>query len=104
MDQAFWYVTDNGITTSEQYPYMAKANKCIYKSTMKLFTLLDCAKVQPKNYSKLLSAVVHQPVAVAVDASNFRFYNDGVFDRACGTDLNRGVYFQPYIDVVGRLR
>jgi hypothetical protein len=40
MDQAFWYVTDNGITTADLYPYMAKTNKCVYKSTMKLFKTL----------------------------------------------------------------
>lgn len=81
MDQAFWYVIDNGMTTAEQYPYVGKTNKCIYKSTMKVFTTEKCAEVMPYNYSKLLSAVVQQPVSVAVDATNFRFYNDGVYDR-----------------------
>lgn len=93
MDQAFWYVTDNGISTAESYPYLAKTGKCIYKSTMKLFSTTDCAEVQPYSYSKLLSALVQQPVAVAVDATNFRFYNDGVFDKACDSDINRGVLF-----------
>ena len=59
---------------------------------MKLFSTTDCAEVQPRNYTKLLSALVQHPVAVAVDATNFRFYNDGVFDRACDADLNRGVF------------
>jgi cathepsin L len=91
MDQAFWYVIDNGIALAEVYPYSGKASKCIYKSSLKYFRITDCIDIVPKNYSKLISAVLHAPVSVAVDATNFRFYNDGVFDRSCDTSLNRGV-------------
>lgn len=101
MDQGFWYVIDNGITLAENYPYSAKKSKCIYKSSMKYFRVTECVEVHPRNYSKLITAVLEAPVAVAVDATTFRFYNDGVFDRSCDTDLNRGVMIVINEDAVG---
>lgn len=103
MDQAFWYVMDNGIALAEVYPYNAKASRCVYKATMKYFKISECIDVPSKNYSKLISAVLHAPVSVAVDSTNFRFYNDGVFDRACDTDLNRGVLSNFILDAASRI-
>ncbi len=91
MDQAFWYVVDNGITTADLYNYTSKTSKCYYKGTMRQFFIKECAYVKADSYKKLLESVSEQPTAVAVDSSMFRFYNDGVYDRACDTDLNRGV-------------
>lgn len=98
MDQAFWYVIDNGITLYENYPYNAKSSRCIYKSSLKYYRITECIDITPKNYSKLITAVLHAPVAVAIDATNFRFYNDGVYDKPCDTSLNRGVSYIVNLD------
>lgn len=39
MDQAFWYVIDNGIALAETYPYVGKNAKCYYKSSMMNFRI-----------------------------------------------------------------
>lgn len=43
MNAAFWYVIDNGITTLDKYPYVAKNQKCSYKDSMKVFQNGNCA-------------------------------------------------------------
>ena len=74
MDQGIWYIMDNGIATDDQYAYAGKASKCQYKPSMQIYKVKDCAEVTPENYSKLISAVNQQPVAVAVASSQFKFY------------------------------
>jgi hypothetical protein len=37
MDAAMWYVIDQGITVTNQYPYVARNQKCRYNDTMKIF-------------------------------------------------------------------
>lgn len=69
MDQGFWYMIDNGMTTNELYPYKAVDNKkCNFISSMKIAQIKSCARVPYGNYAKLLSAIVQQPTSVAIDA------------------------------------
>lgn len=39
-----------------------------------MYKIKDCAEVPSGNYSKLISAVNQQPVAVAVAGSNLKLY------------------------------
>ena len=91
MDQGLWYVMDSGIATQDQYAYTGKAAKCQYKPTMQIYKVRDCAEVPSENYSKLVSAVNQQPVAVAVASSQFKFYKEGVYSGDCGEDIDAGV-------------
>lgn len=43
MDQSFWYVIDNGITTDSQYSYTGNVSKCQYKASMQVVKIQDCA-------------------------------------------------------------
>ena len=68
MDQAFWYMIDYGVASAEDYPYvMDKKNNCYYTINMRYARFIKCAKVPLGNYRKLLSAIVQQPVSVAVN-------------------------------------
>ena len=95
MDQAFQYIIDNkGITTEAAYPYTATGpNTCVASGKPVAATLSGFKDVPVGSESALETAIVQQPVSVAVEAdqSVFQFYSGGVMDSACGTALDHGV-------------
>ena len=95
MDQAFQYIIDNkGITTEDAYPYTATGpNTCQAQGKPVAATLSGFKDVAVNNELALETAIVQQPVSVAVEAdqSVFQFYSGGVMDSACGTQLDHGV-------------
>ena len=102
MDNAFRYVIQNGgIDTESDYPYYAKSGSCNAKKAAKHSVKLTGFSDVPQNSeSALESAVVHQPVSVAIEAdqSDFQFYKSGVFNGTCGTQLDHGVLVVGYGD------
>jgi len=86
MDNAFKYVKAKGIVHEEEYPYVAKQNKC--KQDGGPFKISGFTDV--KKCDGLAAAVAERPVSVAVDASNWSSYRSGIFSN-CGTKLNHGV-------------
>lgn len=52
MDQAFWYIVDNGLATSKSYPLTnpTKANTCNYTKNMRATSISKCADVPSGNY------------------------------------------------------
>lgn len=98
MDAAMWYIKDNGIALDSKYPYKGDEQKCAYNTSMQIYTIKDCAEV-PKNSPKyLMSAIVKQPVSIAVEADGlyFQLYKSGVYNRKCGTDLDHGMLLTGY--------
>jgi C1A family cysteine protease len=94
MDYAFWYVTDNGITSETKYPYRGVGGTCHYNaSTDKVFTNSDCTDVTTLKEKALLNAIYQQPVSVAIEANHasFQLYKSGVYNGNCGTNLDHGV-------------
>ncbi len=95
MDDAFQYIIDNkGITTEAAYPYTATGpNTCESKGKPVAATLSGFKDVAANSEVALETAIVQQPVSVAVEAdqSVFQFYSGGVMDSACGTQLDHGV-------------
>lgn len=95
MDYAFQYIIDNkGITTEDAYPYTATGpNTCQASGKPVAATLSGFKDVTPNSEVALETAIVQQPVSVAVEAdqSVFQFYSGGVMDSACGTQLDHGV-------------
>ena len=85
MDQAFWYIIDNGLATSKSYPTKNtnETQPCKYTKTIKAITFSKCADVPEGNYTKLLSAVIQQPTSVAIDARNLKLYKEGVYNKEC---------------------
>lgn len=95
MDQAFQYIIDNkGITTETAYPYTATGpNTCESKGKPIAATLSGFKDVAANSETALMTAIVQQPVSVAVEAdqSVFQFYSGGVMTSSCGTQLDHGV-------------
>ena len=95
MDDAFQYIIDNkGITTETAYPYTATGpNTCEAKGKPVAATLSGFKDVAANSELALETAIVQQPVSVAVEAdqSVFQFYSGGVMDSSCGTQLDHGV-------------
>ena len=95
MDYAFQYVIDNkGITTEDAYPYTATGpNTCEAAGKPVAVTLSGFKDVAANSESALMTAIVQQPVSVAVEAdqSVFQFYSGGVMTSSCGTQLDHGV-------------
>ncbi len=94
MDDAFQYIIDNkGITTEDAYPYTATDGTCASKGKPVAATLSGYKDVSANSETALETAIVQQPVSVAVEAdqSVFQFYSGGVMDSACGTQLDHGV-------------
>lgn len=58
---------------------------------MKFMQIKDCAEVESGSFMKLASAVIQQPVSVAVESSKFKFYKEGIFDGECTSDIDAGV-------------
>lgn len=106
MDDAFQYIIDNkGITTEEAYPYTATGpNTCQAAGKPVAATLSGFKDVAANSEIALETAIVQQPVSVAVEAdqSVFQFYSGGVMDSSCGTQLDHGVLAVGYGSLSGK--
>jgi len=91
MDSAFQYIIDHGITTQAEYPYVARNQNCAKDGgAVKLSGYIDV-----EGCDNLANAVNSRPVSVAVDASNWSLYRNGVLSN-CGTAVNHGVLLVGY--------
>ena len=104
MDQAFQYVVANkGLATDAEYPYKATGpNTCVSETSV--MTITSFSDVPANSETALTSAIVQQPVSVAVEAdeSVFQFYSGGVMTSACGTNLDHGVLAVGYGTLGGK--
>ena len=97
MDYGFQYIIDNkGITTEAAYPYTSgggTSGTCQAKGKPVAATLSGFTDVPVNSETALLTAIVQQPVSVAVEADQdtFQFYTSGVMTGVCGTQLDHGV-------------
>ena len=95
MDDGFQYIIDNeGVTSETNYPYTAKDDLCnLTKAHMVSATISKYVDVPNNSELALMSAIVQQPVSVAVEADQdvFQFYSKGVMTSKCGTNLDHGV-------------
>jgi len=93
MDDAFQYIIDNkGICSEASYPYTAQDGTC-KKTCTKIATISKFTDVPQNSETALLTAIVQQPISVAVEAdqNSFQQYSTGVMTAACGTQLDHGV-------------
>jgi C1A family cysteine protease len=93
MIDAFDYVAKNGIEAGEDYPYKGRDQKCAFDESKANIVNNGYVNVTAKDPVALKSAIVLQPVSVAVQADQFvfQFYKTGVIKALCGDDLNHGV-------------
>jgi C1A family cysteine protease len=92
MDYGFQYIIDNkGIGSEASYPYTAQDGTC--KKVPSVVTITGFKDVPTNSETALMTALVQQPVSVAVEAdqNSFQFYSGGVMSASCGTNLDHGV-------------
>jgi C1A family cysteine protease len=92
MDYAFQYVLDNkGIGSEASYPYTGQDGTC--KTVPSVATIAGFTDVTPDSDTALMTAIVQQPVSIAVEADQeiFQGYTSGTVTGACGTALDHGV-------------
>lgn len=99
MDNAFsWTKSNGGLCTEDGYPYTSGT------TGQKGTCTTTCSKntgVAPKSFtdvarnsdSALMTALVQQPVSIAIQANQpaFQLYKSGVLTGSCGTNLDHGV-------------
>jgi len=88
MNNAFNYTKVMGITNESLYAYTATNGAC-KPLTGTLFKISNYATVSA-NCDAVAAAVILRPLSVAVDASNWGLYINGVFSN-CATAINHGV-------------
>jgi len=95
MDDAFqWIINNKGICSEASYPYTAATGTCQTTCTnVGGETIKGFSDVTSGSESALLTAIVSNPVSVAIEADQqgFQFYSGGVFAGTCGTALDHGV-------------
>ena len=103
MDQAFaWEKSNDGLCSLEDYPYTSGSTGSTGSACLTC-TVVPGSKV--KSYTNvlstdhaLMSALVQQPVSVAIEAdqASFQFYSSGVLTKECGSTLDHGVLVVGY--------
>jgi len=94
MDDAFAYVIANGGITSEAlYPYTAVTGVCMNPLPASVASISSFTDVAENNELALETAIVSQPISVAVEADQaaWQAYTGGVVTANCGTALDHGV-------------
>ena len=87
MNATFAYTKDHGLQTDQQYPYVARDQKCSapeggkYKIS-EYVSVSGCAEME--------EALNSQPIATAADAMNWSLYKSGIFSN-CGNNASHGV-------------
>merc|ERR1711862_368325 len=94
MDSAFQYAEGVAVATESSYPYTARDGSCksSYTTAIPRGGVNGYHDVYPST-SSLQSALVQQPVSVAIqaDQSVFQRYSGGVITSGCGSQLDHGV-------------
>ncbi|TVU09633.1 hypothetical protein EJB05_43119 [Eragrostis curvula] len=95
MNDAFTFIARRGGLAAEStYPYRGKDGPCRRSAAAQRAASIGGHEDVPRdNEAALMAAVAHQPVSVAVDAGGdvFQFYDGGVIDGRCGTEMNHAV-------------
>lgn len=98
-----WIGKNNGLCSESSYPYVSGETHtngpCQHTcSNVAGSDVISVSSVPPKSESAMMSALVKNPVSVAIEAdqSSFQLYKSGVFTGACGTNLDHGVLLVGY--------
>ena len=101
MDNAFnWIKDNNGLCGDSSYPYNSGdgvVNSCHSCNNEPNSSVVSHYDVE-RTTEALELAVSKQPVSIAIEADkqSFQFYKSGVYQAACGTNLDHGVLVVGY--------
>jgi len=99
IEQAFNYVKANGLEEYSKYPYVAKNAPCTYDSRSVIAHINGYTTVTTtKNEAEMVNSLVaNGPLSVAVDASQWQFYKNGVLMASnCGHSIDHAVLATGY--------
>ena len=98
-----WIGKYGGICSEENYPYTSgitqKDGTCQTTCSKISKTLVNSITyVQPNSDQNMMSALMKQPVSIAIEADQkeFQLYKSGIFTGKCGTNLDHGVLLVGY--------
>lgn len=108
MENVYNWIKDNGgITTTANYTYTGHDGLCDFKKNQSVVEVKGYVSV-PNNTLAVMTAVVQQPLSVAINANTFtfQFYHSGVYDPYfCKSDessLDHGVGIVGYGSLNGK--
>jgi len=102
---AYMYIKENGIASSEAYPYNEDVQHtnvypCRYNSTTSVGKLTGYYRLRPNNETLLRDAIAALgPAAISIDGSleSFMYYENGIFDDpACPKGLSHSALIVGY--------
>jgi C1A family cysteine protease len=95
-------IDNKGIGSEASYPYTAQDGTC--KAVPSVATITSYTDVPANSETALETAIVQQPISVAVEAdqASFQLYSGGVMTAACGTALDHGVLAVGYGTLSGQ--
>jgi C1A family cysteine protease len=98
-----WIGKYGGLCLEEDYPYISGATRVSSNckkscKQMNETKIISFTSIQPNSDLAMMSALVHQPVSIAIEADQreFQFYSGGVFTGTCGTNLDHAVILVGY--------
>jgi C1A family cysteine protease len=98
-----WIGKNNGLCSESSYPYVSGETHtngpCQHTcSNVAGSDVISVSSVPPKSESAMMSALVKNPVSVAIEADQpaFQLYKSGVFTGTCGVNLDHGVLLVGY--------
>lgn len=87
MSNSFRYATERGVHEEKDYPYLAKDQPC--RTVQGKKWTIGSYVGDYQGCDILMEGLRRGPVSVAVDASNFFSYKEGIFNK-CGNNPNSG--------------
>eukprot|EP00928_Gymnodinium_smaydae_P021804 TRINITY_DN18537_c0_g2_i2.p1 TRINITY_DN18537_c0_g2~~TRINITY_DN18537_c0_g2_i2.p1 ORF type:complete len:630 (-),score=156.47 TRINITY_DN18537_c0_g2_i2:32-1870(-) len=106
MPTAFEFMETVPLCSSESYPYTGSQGTCkssTCKAAIPQGGVTGYKNVQEQSEAALRTALVQQPVSVAIDATEqLQMYKSGIFDASCATSLNHAVLAAGYGTEAGK--
>ena len=95
---AFDYVLENGLALEVDYPYNGVDGECQDFNVTAVVNIKKYKMVKANNESQMLKDLLKRPLSVAVDASQWQFYESGIMtDKECQYEqLNHAVLLVGY--------
>jgi cathepsin L len=88
----FKYAQTAGITTEDSWPYTATDGKCDTKKIKQVATIDGYVRLATNDYNALMTAIATVgPIAISVAATEWQFYDSGVYNGDCGAEINHAV-------------
>jgi len=98
-----WVGKYGGICSEENYPYTSgktQTDSTCQTTCPKISktTVLSITYIQPNSDQAMMSALMKQPVSIAIEADQkeFQLYKSGIFTGKCGSNLDHGVLLVGY--------